>query len=1136
MKRARRALSLLLALALAFTLSPAAHLADADDTDPPDGEENPPVAGGVTDIQLDGGIDLQNGVITMDHAGDGPKVKATPMPEEANRNTPVTWKSKDTSVVTVQSPDDTHTGHIIGVAPGETTVEVTAGNVTRSIEVRVSGIKLAEGAPFTYDANGTPTVSVDENARVTLTPKKDFFYYGRTAKAYPDEADSSAAVSVKADKNTIVRVSGGKEGITLQGLREGRDRVTISVQIGSTTWTASFYVEVKASEKVIEVSGVSGVNPLHFSTLESRIAALCQQTIEGAGNTLVSITGLSVDTAEGTLYLGYQSPDDTGSGVGSALTYYVSSQRRGPYIKDVTFVPNPTFTGSRATITFTGTSESGDIFRGKLSVALEDATTDVTLTASPESPAKFSGALFGEVCQRQTGSPLSYVIFTLPPASQGVLYKGYVDANNYAARVTASDRYSQTDLGDLTFVPTPGYVGQVAVSYAGYSVTGLRYNGELHINVAQSLDEGISYQDGGSGSVSFSEADFAAYCANVTGGRLRYVSFTPPAASQGILYRSWSGRGSQVTAGDRFLANQRVSTIDPITFVSAEGFHGIVRIPFSGEDWNGVSFTGIVEIHIQSGGSGDITYSCTPGGSVKLSSGDFNDMCRKLTGQRLHYVTFQSLPAYTDGALYHNRTSAGVMGDSVSREARYYNSAAPYLMNVSFWASDSFRGSVEIPFTGCAVSGETFSGLLVINASTSVGGSHTISYDTSGRQPVAFQASDFDKVSRSAVDSALHYLRFTLPSSGQGILYFDYNPAVTPVSITSTDTLYQGGEASVSKVSFIPAYGFSGTVQIPFTGWAISGAQFQGTVEIAVRGGATDTTVRYASRGEPVPFANYEFLGAGGSQPVSIRLDALPAEREGKLYYQYTCPTKYSWMAAVGTAYYISGDPQIASLTFVPRAGFTGTASIPYTATNADGTSFSGQIDITVEPVTSSAFFNDLSGASSETLAAVDFLYNRNVVGGLGAGRYGPQEAIRRGDFCLMLYRAFQFSADGEVAPFSDVPLGAYYAQAVQVLRSLGIVNGTGGNRFEPSANISRQDAALMIQRALRAAGIAAPDGSPTLLRNYGDGVLTAAYAQGAMAGLIQLELLPTSWTQLWPSVPLTREDMAVLLHRAITR
>ena len=33
-------------------------------------------------------------------------------------------------------------------------------------------------------------------------------------------------------------------------------------------------------------------------------------------------------------------------------------------------------------------------------------------------------------------------------------------------------------------------------------------------------------------------------------------------------------------------------------------------------------------------------------------------------------------------------------------------------------------------------------------------------------------------------------------------------------------------------------------------------------------------------------------------------------------------------------------DPQISKLTFIPRAGFTGTVSIPYTATNADGTKF----------------------------------------------------------------------------------------------------------------------------------------------------------------------------------------------------
>ena len=41
----------------------------------------------------------------------------------------------------------------------------------------------------------------------------------------------------------------------------------------------------------------------------------------------------------------------------------------------------------------------------------------------------------------------------------------------------------------------------------------------------------------------------------------------------------------------------------------------------------------------------------------------------------------------------------------------YFNIATPYLSNLSFWATESFRGGVEIPFTGCAVSGETFTAI-----------------------------------------------------------------------------------------------------------------------------------------------------------------------------------------------------------------------------------------------------------------------------------------------------------------------------------------------------------------------------------------------------------------------------------------
>lgn len=44
------------------------------------------------------------------------------------------------------------------------------------------------------------------------------------------------------------------------------------------------------------------------------------------------------------------------------------------------------------------------------------------------------------------------------------------------------------------------------------------------------------------------------------------------------------------------------------------------------------------------------------------------------------------------------------------------------------------------------------------------------------------------------------------------------------------------------------------------------------------------------------------------------------------------------------------------------------------------------------------------------------------------------------------------------------------------------------------------------------------------------------SYAQGAVAGLLQLGLLPVSGNQLSPRADLTRADMAVLLHRAMTQ
>ena len=185
-------------------------------------------------------------------------------------------------------------------------------------------------------------------------------------------------------------------------------------------------------------------------------------------------------------------------------------------------------------------------------------------------------------------------------------------------------------------------------------------------------------------------------------------------------------------------------------------------------------------------------------------------------------------------------------------------------MNLSFWATATFHGDVEIPFTGASVSGQTFSGSLIITTGSTHNYNATISYSTAGRSPAVFVGAQFDTLCRTATNSALNYIRFTsLPTATQGNVYFDYQRAGTPATITTSDSFYLSGEQSVSRLSFLPAPGFTGTVSMPFTGWSIAGMQFQGTVQVNVTGGVSGTTIVYTTSGSPVQLSAYDFSNQG---------------------------------------------------------------------------------------------------------------------------------------------------------------------------------------------------------------------------------------------------------------------------------
>lgn len=1140
-KHARRLLSLLLSLLMVLTLAPSAFMADSSsgegsgdqgqETDTPGQSgiksfsitepSNPKLKPRDTDTEYDLILEPnRNSDISGSDGSAGLQVLLDPN----NETIEIRWESSDQNVARVDPQSLGHTATIVGIEPGEATVKTaprTAPEKEITIYTEVSGIKLS-GDLLTNGLN------LKENESVTLTKGKDYFLYGRAK-------NTGGSISAAEDNNKdIIEIqeSSTDSSITI----EGRNAGTGMIKLRLGNYEASFSVAVTPVVETIEwKDGCSPSKPLEFSQLEDEIAKKCSE-VTGGGK-LTSIVGLTVSTTEGIIYLGYKSPEDTGAGAGSSVTYYASSAARGPYISDLTFVPNAKFGGEKAKIYFTGNADNNRTFKGCIEVTITDEETDLTVSTKRNTPLLLTASMFSQVCQKQVGSPLSHVIFTLPSATQGALYLDYKDEWNYASKVSPNEQYDRKLLDAITFVPAETFVGEVRIGYAGYSVSGSKYNGELVIQVQQGLDDAIPYNDNGGGLVNFSRGDFDAFCENATGKTLSNISFTLPSASQGTLYLSWTGsRGTAAEEGREYTPAQ----LDRMTFVAASGFNGVVRIPFSGVSRSGLTFTGTVEIHIQStgAGAGDITYICAPGQSVKLSLSDFAGLCQNLTGQRLHYINFQSLPDFNQGSLYHNRTSAGVMGTRVTTATRYFNSAAPYIANLSFWAAGGFTG-VEIPFTGSSVNGQTFTGILAINTGAGAGSGQagSVNYSAVGQTPVSFSGTDFDASCRQATNAALSYLQLGLPASGQGILYYDYRAGTAPTALSPGTTLYRSGETSIDRVSFVAAKGFAGTVVVPFTGWAIDGRQFQGAVQISVRSDAAlGGLVRYESHGEPVRINAYDIQTASGGAPASLRLTSLPDAGSGKLYYQYAGPTQYSWQGNTSTIYSLYGDPSVSNLTFVPKAGFYGTVDVPYTATNADGTQYTGTIRITVTEPSVCANFDDLAGYSAQMKSAVDYLYTLGVVKGTGQRNYAPGASIRRGDFCVMLSRAFQMNVGSSVQGFSDVAPDAYYAQAVNEMYALGVVNGVGGGRFDPSSSVSRQDAALMVQRALNQAGISVSGGSAAALAAYGDQGQVADYARGAVSGLVQQGLLPTTGGRLSPRDTLNRGDMALLLHRAMTQ
>ncbi len=1055
-----------------------------------------------------------SGPFVMD-VGQSKNVKATADPDSAT----VTWTSEDESVATARGSDSKgRNGVIYAKSPGETKVVVSIGSGSNhreeDIEVTVSGI-IPE----------TTHLEVAENEMIAL-PTLDRF--GLAANGNPVWQSANPNVAQISGTNVAGR---GPGTTTITASVSGSYQVSVTVTVSADKETTIGPLDMKVSDQ------------LNFG--DSLLEQIRNQASEGK---LSHVTGIFVSPSQGTLYYKYTSPDEPNAGVAQRENYYYAPSSGQKALGDITFIPNPQFSGTQAVISYTVVSTTNQTSSGRILINLEKDSKAVINLGTPNStPVFFSGNLFNRQCQQKTGSTLDYVIFSLPPANKGTLYFGYVDANNYGGKVTAGAMYRLAQLDSIVFVPAEGVPRDgksetVTVYYTARSMAGgsvASYAGQVDINVTRensSQGTDVYYSISKGATKTLDDADFTNFYGDKVLSYIRFDSL--PASWEGTLYhgyRSASSVGTVVRTDTNYYSGTRNPRLDRITFVPAEDFTGSVYIPFTGWDQDGNRFPGTLEINVKGGGDGygDILYSCAPGRTVNFVEKDFRELCDDLTDKSLSYIILQDLPdRSTEGSIYHKSTRVSSTG------TRYNNGSGTYrISNLSFRAVSGFSGTVEIPFvgytTGTSSTSTTFNGVIVIEASGGSYGDTTISYYTDYDSAAVFDRDDFDEISLNETGEKVKSVKFSIPTASRGDLYQNYRSSSSKGSrITSKNTSISA--SSLDRVAFIPASTYTGTVYIEYTATAQEdGGTFEGTIEIEVERPSAAVTVRYGTKTDPVDFDAEDFRRSGYTLR-SVKFTSLPASSEGKLYYQYTSPSQYTRLASTSTSYNVSGSNKISDLTFVPRAGYTGTVILPYTGTNSNGSTFSGEVIITVSSVISHTF-NDLGGYSDQQRAAVSYIYDKGITAGMSSTEYGPELPIRRGDFARMIYIAFGFSPSGGSWVFNDVPPNEYYAQAVNTLSARGVVSGVGNGDFAPSANVSRQDAICMIQRAMRAVGQSAPDGAYSALSSYSDAGYVSDYAKGAMALAVQRGYLPTSGNYLNPGDPLTRIDMADILHRVLT-
>ncbi|MBR3934590.1 MAG: S-layer homology domain-containing protein [Clostridia bacterium] len=122
------------------------------------------------------------------------------------------------------------------------------------------------------------------------------------------------------------------------------------------------------------------------------------------------------------------------------------------------------------------------------------------------------------------------------------------------------------------------------------------------------------------------------------------------------------------------------------------------------------------------------------------------------------------------------------------------------------------------------------------------------------------------------------------------------------------------------------------------------------------------------------------------------------------------------------------------------------------------------------EPVINTHTFSDIP-SSHWAYSAVNAVYKLGIIAGDGNGKFNPDDKLTREQFAKLVSLTFGITSSNDDVNFSDVNESDWSYPYITALSSRSIIQGYNGI-FDKNANITRQDMAVILYRAMKESGL----------------------------------------------------------------